>query len=61
LAIADSGYGSEENYEFMENNNIEPFVKFNYFYKEQKLRKIKKPSQKFVLRRPPDIQALANF
>jgi hypothetical protein len=35
VATADSGYGSEENYEFMEKNNIEPFVKFNYFHYEQ--------------------------
>ena len=34
--VADSGYGSEENYEFMHSNDIEPFVKFNYFHKEQK-------------------------
>lgn len=34
--IGDSGYGSEENYEFMESNGIEPFVKYNYFHKEQK-------------------------
>jgi transposase/signal peptidase I len=34
--VADSGYGSEENYEFMQVNDIEPFVKFNYFHKEQK-------------------------
>lgn len=34
--VADSGYGSEENYEFMQDNDIEPFVKFNYFHKEQK-------------------------
>lgn len=33
--IADSGYGSEENYEFMEQNSIEAFVKYNYFHKEQ--------------------------
>ena len=33
--IADSGYGSEESYEFMEQNRIEPFVKYNYFHKEQ--------------------------
>jgi len=33
--IADSGYGSEENYEFMESNGIEPFVKYNYFHQEQ--------------------------
>ncbi len=35
-AVADSGYGSEENYEFMEAFDIEPFVKYNYFHKEQK-------------------------
>jgi transposase len=35
-AVADSGYGSEENYEFMEVFDIEPFVKYNYFHKEQK-------------------------
>lgn len=34
--VADAGYGSEENYEFMELNDIEPFVKYNYFHKEQK-------------------------
>lgn len=33
--VADSGYGSEENYEFMESNGIEPFVKYNYFHQEQ--------------------------
>jgi hypothetical protein len=35
-AVADSGYGSEENYDSMEMNDIEPFVKFSYFHKEQK-------------------------
>jgi len=35
-AVADSGYGSEENYEFMEVSDIVPFVKYNYFHKEQK-------------------------
>jgi len=34
--IADAGYGSEENYNFMEENQIEAFVKYNYFHKEQK-------------------------
>lgn len=36
VAVADAGYASEENYEFMEGNNIEAFVKYNYFHKEQK-------------------------
>jgi transposase len=35
-SVADSGYGSEENYEFMEKSDIEPFVKFTFFHKEQK-------------------------
>ena len=38
--VADAGYGSEENYEFMENEAIEAFVKYNFFHKEQK-RKMK--------------------
>ena len=33
---ADSGYGSEENYSFMESNDIEAYVKYNLFHKEQK-------------------------
>ncbi|HPG12906.1 MAG TPA: IS1182 family transposase [Chitinophagaceae bacterium] len=33
--VADAGYGSEENYEYLENNGIEAYVKFNYFHKEQ--------------------------
>lgn len=35
-AVADAGYGSEENYEFMEKNDIVAFVKYNYFHAEQK-------------------------
>ena len=34
-AVADSGYGSEENYRFMEENSVEAYVKYNYFHKEQ--------------------------
>jgi transposase len=33
--VADAGYGSEQNYEYLENNDIEAFVKYNYFHKEQ--------------------------
>lgn len=33
--IADAGYGSEENYEYLDKEGIEAFVKFNYFHKEQ--------------------------
>ena len=34
--VADSGYGSEENYQFMEENGIRAYVKYNYFHMEQK-------------------------
>ena len=34
--VADSGYGSEENYKFMTDNGIVPYVKFNMFHVEQK-------------------------
>jgi len=34
--VADSGYGSEENYEFMQNTDIEAFVKYPLFHAEQK-------------------------
>ncbi|WP_299802343.1 IS1182 family transposase, partial [uncultured Carboxylicivirga sp.] len=34
--VADSGYGSEENYEHLEKEQIEHYVKFNYFHAEQK-------------------------
>lgn len=34
--VADAGYGSEENYELLEEKSIEAYVKYNYFHKEQK-------------------------
>ncbi|MDR0303003.1 MAG: IS1182 family transposase [Treponema sp.] len=33
--IADAGYGSEENYEFLESEQVEHFVKYNTFHKEK--------------------------
>ncbi len=36
---ADAGYGSEENYEYLEKHKIEPYVKYNYFHKEQTSKK----------------------
>lgn len=33
---ADAGYGSEENYKFLEDNQIEGYIKYNYFYKDLK-------------------------
>jgi len=35
LVCADSGYGSEENYQYLEEQQIDGYVKFNYFHKEQ--------------------------
>ncbi len=39
---ADAGYGSEENYAFLEEKGIEAFVKYNYFNREQKNKKKQK-------------------
>ncbi len=36
--VADSGYGSEMNYEWMENHDIEAYVKYNMFHAEDKQR-----------------------
>lgn len=35
VIVADAGYGSEENYNYLENNGVEAFVKYNYFHAEQ--------------------------
>ena len=35
IVVADAGYGSEQNYEYLEANNIEGYVKYNYFDKDQ--------------------------
>lgn len=35
VLVADAGYGSEQNYEYLEENQIEAYVKFNNFHKEQ--------------------------
>jgi transposase len=40
---ADAGYGSQENYEYLEKQEVEAFVKYNYFHMEQK----KKPKHPF--------------
>lgn len=39
--VADSGYGNEENYNYCDDQNIEKYIKFTFFHKEQK-RKFKK-------------------
>ena len=33
--VADAGYGSEENYEYLEKNNVEAYIKYGHFHKEQ--------------------------
>lgn len=38
VAVADSGYGSEENYRFMEEAGIEAYVKYNRFHIEHRPR-----------------------
>ena len=44
VVVADAGYGSEENYEYLEEEQIEGYIKYNYFDKEQKKTKTdKKP------------------
>lgn len=44
VAIADAGYGSEQNYEYLADKDIESYVKYNNFYQEQrKTKSIKKP------------------
>jgi transposase len=40
---ADAGYGSEENYEYLESNKVEAYVKYNYFDKEQREKEKAKP------------------
>ena len=40
---ADAGYGSEENYEYLEQNEVEAFVKYNYFDKELREKDKSKP------------------
>ena len=47
VIVADSGYGSEENYEIMESEQIEAFVKYSYFHKEQKSKGKIKPKDVF--------------
>ena len=39
---ADAGYGSEQNYQYLQDNKIENYVKYNYFDKDQRTKKDKK-------------------
>ena len=35
VVVADAGYGSEQNYKYLETNHIEGYVKYNYFDKDR--------------------------
>ena len=35
VVVADAGYGSEQNYEYLDTNSMEGYVKYNYFDKDQ--------------------------
>ena len=35
VVVADAGYGSEQNYSYLEDNSMEGYVKYNYFDKDQ--------------------------
>lgn len=37
ISVADSGYGSEENYRYMEESGIDAYVKYNCFHREQRM------------------------
>ena len=37
ICVADSGYGSEENYRYMEESGIDAYVKYNWFHREQRM------------------------
>lgn len=43
VAVADSGYGSEENYRFMDEAGMEAYVKYNRFHLEQRPRYMPNP------------------
>jgi transposase len=44
VVVADAGYGSEQNYQYLETNHIEGYVKYNYFDKDR--------SHKFLNKHP---------
>ena len=43
--VADAGYGGEENYEFLQSEGAQAFVKYQMFYKEQKRKFKNDPTQ----------------
>lgn len=49
--VADSGYGCEQNYDYMLNNDIVPYVKYNYFHMDIRKER-KRPSDAYKLPLP---------
>ena len=49
--VADSGYGSEQNYDYMLDNKIIPYVKYNYFHMDIRKER-KRPSDAYKLTLP---------
>lgn len=45
ILVADAGYGSEENYEYLINKQIIPYVKYNTFHKEATKKWLEDPSK----------------
>lgn len=45
--VADAGYGSEDNYQYLEDEQLESYIKYNYFHKEQKAKGKIKPKDAF--------------
>lgn len=41
--VADAGYGSLQNYEYADNENIKAYIKYNYFHAEQKKKHTQNP------------------
>lgn len=49
--VADSGYGSEQNYQYMLDNGMAPYVKYNYFHMDIRSER-KRPSDAYRLKEP---------
>lgn len=48
IIVADAGYGSEQNFQYLCDNNIDSYVKYNYFDKEQKIKKDARHKKSFT-------------
>jgi len=54
VMVADAGYGSEENYQTLQQNNIEAYVKYNTFDKEQQKKDEPFKSENFFYNKEQD-------